>query len=55
MPGERLRRSRLKVSEVMTRVIAFHASGFRTCKGHSYLSLGVTPQKVSVMMSFNSL
>ena len=32
MPGERLCRSRLSLSEVMTIVIAFHGSGYRTFK-----------------------
>lgn len=41
LPGERLSRSRLKVSEVMTIVIAFHGSGFRTFK--EFYTLCVLP------------
>ena len=32
MPGERRSQSRLSLSEVMTIVVAFHGSGFRTFK-----------------------
>ena len=39
--GERLCRSRLSLSEVMTIVIAFHGSGFRTFK--EFYTLQVLP------------
>ncbi|MGB8702512.1 MAG: hypothetical protein WCD18_24100, partial [Thermosynechococcaceae cyanobacterium] len=41
MPGEKRCRSRLKLSEVMTIVIAFHCSGFRTFK--DFYTLCVRP------------
>jgi Transposase DDE domain len=41
MPGERLSRSRLHVSEIMTIAIAFHGSGYRTFK--EFYTLCVLP------------
>ena len=41
MPGERRCRSRMSLSEVMTIVIAFHGSGFRTFK--EFYTLQVLP------------
>jgi hypothetical protein len=41
MPGERRSQSRLSLSEVMTIVVAFHGSGFRTFK--AFYTLCVLP------------
>lgn len=41
MPGERRSHSRMSLSEVMTIVIAFHGSGFRTFK--EFYTLCVLP------------